>query len=82
MNNTLAIKTIDEFYFGYCAKPLILKSGLVIGAGKVFPEINFTLPTMSITKKTMPEVRAQYTQIIDDICKRAVDLNCTTKLLT
>jgi len=74
MNNSLVINNIDEFYFGSCPKPVKLKNGLTIGAGSVYPEINFTLPPMEITLATMPEVRSQYEQIIDDICKRARSL--------
>jgi methanol--5-hydroxybenzimidazolylcobamide Co-methyltransferase len=61
---TLAIDNTDEFLFGRSPKPLTLKNGLVIGGGTVYPELNFTLPIMSIEKDTMPEVCQQYTQMI------------------
>ena len=70
----LAINSLDEFLFGHCPKPLQLKSGMIIGGGSVYPELNFTLPDMTIDTESMPEVRNQYTQMITDACKRAVDL--------
>lgn len=70
----LAISHPDELIFGAAPRPLTLKNGMVIGGGLVFPELNFTLPPMSITAETMPEVRAQYTQMIEEACIRAVEL--------
>ncbi len=54
---------------------MTLKNGLVIGGGTVYPELNFTLPDMLISAETMPEVRKQYTQMITEACKRAVELH-------
>jgi methanol--5-hydroxybenzimidazolylcobamide Co-methyltransferase len=71
---TLAIDNTDEFLFGRSPKPLTLKNGLVIGGGTVYPELNFTLPIMSIEKDTMPEVCQQYTQMIQEASTRAVEL--------
>jgi methanol--5-hydroxybenzimidazolylcobamide Co-methyltransferase len=73
--NTLTVQNLDDFVYGRSPYPVSLKNGLVIGGGEVYPEINFTLPNMTITLESMPEVRAQYTQMIGDICKRAVDLH-------
>jgi len=71
---SLAISDLDEFVFGRCPHPVTAGHGLQIGAGTVFPELNFTLPPMTIGADTMPEVRAQYTEMIDDACTRAVAL--------
>ena len=71
----LAIKSLDDFVFGRSPHPLRLKNGLVIGEGTVYPELNFTLPSMSIDASTMPEVRQQYRSMIQDACTRAVALN-------
>lgn len=71
----LAVKDVNSLVFGQAPYPLTTKSGLVIGSGTVYPEINFTLPPMNITADTMPEVKAQYTQIINDICARAIELH-------
>ncbi len=70
----LAIDNADDFLFGHSPHPLTLKNGLVIGGGTVYPELNFTLPIMSIEKSTMPEVCKQYTQMIQEACRRAVEL--------
>jgi methanol--5-hydroxybenzimidazolylcobamide Co-methyltransferase len=72
--STLAIQSVDDFIFGTAPAPVTLKNGLVIGGGTVYPELNFTLPGMLITADTMPEVRSQYTHMITDACKRAVEL--------
>jgi Methanol-cobalamin methyltransferase B subunit len=70
----LAIANSEELVFGQSLHPLRLKNGLTIGAGTVYPELNFTLPPMNITAETMPEVRSQYTQMIEGVCVRAVEL--------
>jgi methanol--5-hydroxybenzimidazolylcobamide Co-methyltransferase len=57
----LAISDPNDFIFGHSPCPVTLENGLVIGGGEVYPELNFTLPSMIINEQTMPEVRAQYT---------------------
>ena len=71
----LAIGQADELVFGQCRHPLTLRSGLVIGDGTVYPELNFTLPVMAIEAGTMADVRGQYAEMIENACKRAVELN-------
>lgn len=70
----LAIKDLDSFIFGKSPHPLKTKSGLDIGGGTVYPELNFTLPPMEITLESMPEVKAQYTMMIEGACARAAEL--------
>lgn len=72
--NQLAYHSVDDFIFGKSRCPVTLKNGLVIGDGDVYPEINFTLPTMLITQETMPEVLRIYKEIITGVTERAVDL--------
>lgn len=72
--NQLAYENVNEFIYGSCKSPVICKNGMVIGGGLIYPELNFTLPTMLITKDTMPEVIKQYKEIIEDACKRAKEL--------
>lgn len=72
--SSLAIDTLEDFVFGRAPRPLTLANGLTIGAGTVYPELNFTLPTMEITAATMPTVRQQYTEMITSACQRAVEL--------
>ncbi len=70
----LAIDNPDALIYGVAPNPVTTRSGLVIGGGTVYPELNFTLPPMTIEQSTLAEVRAQYTQMIDEACKRAVEL--------
>ena len=71
---TLAYEDTKDFVYGHAKYPVTTKNGLTLGGGLIYPELNFTLPPMLITEETMPEVRKQYTDILDDACKRAVEL--------
>jgi methanol--5-hydroxybenzimidazolylcobamide Co-methyltransferase len=70
----LAITDLEDFVFGRCPRPLAVGRGLTLGAGTVYPELNFTLPPMRITAATMGQVRQEYTQMIEHACARAVAL--------
>jgi methanol---5-hydroxybenzimidazolylcobamide Co-methyltransferase len=70
----LAISNPADLRFGIAPKPLTTRQGLRIGGGIVYPELNFTLPPMFVNESTMPEVRAQYRQIISGALQRAVEL--------
>jgi len=59
--------------FGKSPKSITCGFGLSIGVGEVHPEINFTLPTMSVDEHTWPEVLAHYEEIgtmIENASKR------------
>jgi methanol---5-hydroxybenzimidazolylcobamide Co-methyltransferase len=71
---TLAITDLRDLRFGIAPHPLTTKRGLIIGGGLVYPELNFTLPTMVVEEATMPEVRQQYREIITEATQRAADL--------
>jgi methanol--5-hydroxybenzimidazolylcobamide Co-methyltransferase len=71
---SLAISDPLELTFGVAPKPVTTRSGMVIGGGTVYPELNFTLPPMQIEAGTMPEIRRQYEQIIEGALRRAADL--------
>lgn len=71
---SLAYTNIDDFVFGTAPYPVQLKNDLSIGGGLVLPELNFTLPPMDMTQDTLTEVLKQYTDIIEDACKRAYEL--------
>ncbi len=71
----LAIQDLADFTFGVSPYPVTLKSGLVIGGGVVYPELNFTLPSMIVSPETLDEVRQQYQQMISGACERAVALS-------
>ena len=51
---SLAISDPLELTFGLAPKPVTTRSGMVIGGGTVHPELNFTLPPMTINASTMP----------------------------
>ena len=72
--STLAIANEDELLYGTCPHPLKCGLGLTIGAGTVFPEVNFTLPTMNMTDATWTEVVAHYDQMAEQILRRAASL--------
>jgi len=72
--NKLAINNANDLRFGVSPKPLTTRRGMVIGGGVVYPELNFTLPTMLVEQATMPAVLDQYRQIISGALKRAVEL--------
>ena len=71
---SLAISDPSELIFGLAPKPVTTRSGMVIGGGTVYPELNFTLPSIRIDASTMPEVRRNYEQIIEGALRRAAEL--------
>lgn len=71
---TLAIAEPEQLVFGLSPRPVHCGFDLEIGAGLVFPEVNFTLPAMEITEGTWPEVLAQYEEMAAQILRRAVAL--------
>ena len=70
----LAIQTANDLVFGLAPRPVHCGLGLEIGAGKVYPEVNFTLPTMSLTDETWPEVRSHYEEIARQVTARMTRL--------
>jgi len=70
----LAIADPADLCFGVAPKPLRTRQGLTFGAGTVYPELNFTLPPMTVDASTLPEVRQHYRQIITDALRRAIEL--------
>jgi methanol--5-hydroxybenzimidazolylcobamide Co-methyltransferase len=79
--NSLVYKTPGEMKFGKALYPVNCGFGLTIGAGKVFPEINYTLPPMAVTLDNMDEILKQYDSIINGILHRAVILDVSGILL-
>jgi len=71
---SLAIEDPSALVFGSAPRPLTTRSGMVIGGGRVYPELNFTLPAMEITAATMPRVLSHYEQIIEGALLRAMEL--------
>ena len=71
---TLDVAGPDELVFGRAPRPVRCGLDLVIGAGVVFPEVNFTLPAIEINSQNWPEIVEHYHEMADNILKRAVAL--------
>ncbi len=71
---SLAIDRPESLVFGSAPHPLTTRSGMVIGGGCVYPELNFTLPAMEITEASMPRVLQHYDDIIQGALARAAEL--------
>ena len=80
-NEQLAIRSLDDFIFGKAPSPVTCGRGVVLGSGTVVPEVNFTLPPLDITDGNWPEVRRQYSEMIEGICRRAVELEVPALLV-
>lgn len=74
--NKLAITHPDNLRFGIAPKPVVTRSGMEIGGGLVYPELNFTLPSIEIKKENWEEIRGHYRQIIAGALQRAAELEC------
>lgn len=72
--NSTEYNNLNEFIYGTAKYPVVLKNGMSIGGGTVYPEINFTLPSMSIEQDVMADVISNYKEIITGICQRAKEL--------
>lgn len=67
----LAIPDPGALVFGRSPKPVRCGFGLEIGAGAVFPEVNFTLPAIEVSAAAWPQVVAHYEEMARNILKRA-----------
>jgi methanol---5-hydroxybenzimidazolylcobamide Co-methyltransferase len=72
--NRLSIERSEDLLFGVSPKPVRTRRGLVIGGGHVHPELNFTVPPMEIHDGTFAEIKAMYRDIVDEACRRSVEL--------
>ncbi len=73
--SSLAITDPRLLIFGTAPHPVTTRRGLVIGGGMVYPELNFTLPTMTICEETLPEIRRRYAEIATEALERAHQLH-------
>lgn len=71
----LAVAGPDELVFGSAPHPVRTRRGLEIGAGHVYPELNFTLPPMEVSRATLPEIRRLYVEVVHDALQRAHQLH-------
>ena len=69
-----AVASPDDLVFGSTPRPVRCGLDLEIGAGRVFPEINFTLPPMLIDSENWGKVRATYQSTTEALLRRARDL--------
>jgi len=79
--DSLAISSLDDFIFGRAPHPVTCGRDVVCGGGQVVPEINFTLPPIEITEANWPEIRRQYTEMIESVCRRAYELEVPALLV-
>jgi|GEM_PF-166387 methanol--5-hydroxybenzimidazolylcobamide Co-methyltransferase len=73
--DALAIRSLDDFYFGHSPNPVSCGRGLTIGAETVIPEIKLAVPPIDVTIESWPGIQKQYREIISSVCKRAVALD-------
>lgn len=71
---SLAYPTLQSLVFGHAAKPVRCGFDLLVGGGQVYPEVNFTLPPISITDATWADVLGHYEEIADGVLRRALAL--------
>jgi methanol--5-hydroxybenzimidazolylcobamide Co-methyltransferase len=64
----------EDLIFGRASKPVRCGRDLVIGAGVVFPEVNFTLPAIEVNPGNWPAIVTHYHDMAESILKRAVAL--------
>lgn len=77
----LAYESADDLIFGSAPRAVKLGNGIIIGGGRVFPEINFTLPAMEVNENTMPEVLSQYREMVSGILRRSCELSVPSLVL-
>lgn len=71
----LAYNSPDELTYGKAIHPVTAKNGIIVGGDIIYPEVNFTVPPMNVTKDTMPEVMGIYKEIITGVLDKAIDLH-------
>jgi len=72
--NSLSITDPAALIFGVSPHPVSTRSGMSIGGGTVYPELNFTLPPIQIDEANLPAVYGNYEQIISGALRRAAEL--------
>ncbi len=70
----LTIPNPTDLVFGRAPHPVHTRSGMVIGGGDVYPELNFTLPPIEINEANWPGIRRQYQEIVGSATLRAAEL--------
>jgi methanol--5-hydroxybenzimidazolylcobamide Co-methyltransferase len=70
----LAVENVDNLLFGRAPTPLVTRTGLVLGGGEVYPELNFTLPDVAIEESQMGRIVRHYREMISGAVERALEL--------
>lgn len=68
---SIAIDDAATLVFGMAPHPVKCGFELTIGGGEVYPEVNFTLPPLTISEHTWPTVLAHYRTIVSEVLRRA-----------
>lgn len=80
-DETLAITGPDTFVAGRSPRPVHAGRGRSIGAGTVYPQLNFPLPSLPIASETMAELRHQHADIVEKAPSRAVVLTLSAEMI-
>lgn len=78
---SLAVSALSDFMYGLAPAGISCGRGLKIGQGRVIPELNFTLPSMTLSDETWPQARTHYADMIDGALTRAVELEAPDLLV-
>ncbi|MCP5120481.1 MAG: methanol--corrinoid methyltransferase, partial [bacterium] len=70
----MQVPDADELVFGHAPKPVSCGFDLTIGGGCVYPEVNFTLPTISIDEQNWQKILKQYEDMGAAILQRMTAL--------
>ena len=79
--NSLAYKSADEMVFGSAKHPVQCGFDLMIGNGYVLPEVNYTLPPITLSLNNIDKILDHYKDMTESILKRAVTLKVPGVLL-
>lgn len=71
---SLCVSDPDDLIFGRAPKPVRCGHGLHIGAGAVYPEVNFTLAPMALDESTRAETVRIYEETARAVVARAMAL--------
>lgn len=72
--STLAVSDADELIYGRAPIPVACGLGLTIGGGQVYPEVNFTLPVITVDSSNWSAIIGHYQEMASNILKRTVAL--------
>ncbi len=71
----LAVSSAGDLVFGRAPKPVRCGFDLTLGGGQVYPEVNFTLPPITISEASWSQVIQHYEEMAQGILRRAVALH-------